>query len=285
MIPRPFAYEVAESVEHAVDLLAGDPDARPLAGGHSLLPLMKLRTLAPTLLVDLGRLDGLAYIRAEGDQVSIGALTTYRHLQTSPVLLAECPVLARASALVADPQVRNRGTIGGAVAYGDPSADVPAVLAGLRADLVVQGRRGVRVERTAEFFRGPQQTSLAPGDVLVEIRVPRLGRDYAWSYLKFAQRAQAWPIVATAVALRRDHGGIADARIGLANMGPVPLRAEAAERVLLERGPAGADEAGAHAADGASPPSDVFGSAEYRSHLARVLVGRAIREALERSEP
>jgi carbon-monoxide dehydrogenase medium subunit len=264
VIPATFEYEVAESVEHAVELL-GREDAKALAGGHSLLPAMRLRVARPALLVDIGRLGGLSYIREDGDAIAIGALTRHHDLATSPVLVDQCGVLADAASQVGDPQVRHRGTIGGSAAHGDPASDLPTVLLALDAEFVVAGSGGERTVAAADFFRGVFTTALGQQDVLTEIRVPRA----TGTYLKFNRRAQDWATVGVAVA--RMNG---DVRVGLTSMGATPLRATAVEEALAS----GADAATAAdlAAEGTSPSSDTNGSAEYRRSLVRVLVRRAL---------
>jgi carbon-monoxide dehydrogenase medium subunit len=270
MIPDRFEYEVAESVDHAVGLL-GAGDAKLLAGGHSLLPAMRLRIARPSLLVDVGRLRELSYVREDGDRIAIGALTRHHDLAGDPLLMERCGIVARTASLIGDPQVRHRGTIGGSVAHGDPAADLPAVLLALEAELAVRGPGGERTVAAADFFTGVFETALGPADVLTEIRVPVLAG--GWSYLKFRRRSQDWATVGVA-AVQADGG----ARVALTNMGPTPLRAAAVEEALA--GGADAAAAAGHAAEGTSPPSDVAGSADYRRHLATVLARRALDEAL-----
>jgi carbon-monoxide dehydrogenase medium subunit len=271
VIPAEFEYEVAESVEHAVELL-GREDAKALAGGHSLLPLMRLRFARPSLLVDLGRVDGLSYVREDGDRLAIGALTRHHDLQRDPLLGEHCPILSYAAGLVGDPQVRHRGTIGGSVAHGDPASDLPSVLLALDAELTARGPDGERTVTAAEFFTGFLETALGPQDVLTEIRVPKQA-GAGWAYLKFNRRAQDWATVGVAAVAA--NGG---AKVALVNMGATPLRAGAVEQALAS----GADAAAAaeQAAEGTSPPSDTNGSAEYREALARVLVRRSLEQAL-----
>lgn len=270
MIPVAFDYEVAESVEHAVALLGEREDAKLLAGGHSLLPLMRLRFARPATLIDIGRVAGLSYVRDAGDRIAIGAMTRYRDLQFDPLLQEHCPIVSTTSGQVGDPQVRHRGTIGGSVAHGDPASDLPTVLLALDADLVVQGPGGERTIAAADFFLGFLETALGPLDVLREIRVPKLGGAGS-AYVKFTRRAQDWATVAVAAVV---NGG---ARVALTNMGATPLRALGVEQALA--GGASARDAAQAAAEGTSPPSDVNGSAEFRQHLARVLTARALEEA------
>jgi aerobic carbon-monoxide dehydrogenase medium subunit len=273
MIPAPFEYEVAESVEHAVELLGAGDDAKLLAGGHSLLPMMKLRFARPELLVDVGRLAELRYVRDDGDRIAIGALTSHHAVAGDATLRAGCGIVAFAAGQIGDPQVRHRGTIGGSVAHGDPASDLPAVLLALDAELVARGPDGERVVAAADFFRSYYETALGPQDVLTEIRVPKLD-GAGWSYVKFARRAQDWATVGVAAVVN------GAARIALTNMGATPLRATAVEQLLA----GGADPAAAAAvaADGTTPPSDVTGSADYRRELVRVLTRRALEEASAR---
>jgi carbon-monoxide dehydrogenase medium subunit len=268
MIPAAFDYELASSVDDAIRLLGQSDDAKLLAGGHSLLPLMKLRFAQPSLLVDIGRLDDLSYVRGDGDAIAIGALTRHHDVATSPLLRQECAILADAAGQVGDPQVRHRGTIGGSVAHGDPASDLPTVLLALDAELVAKGSGGERTIPARDFFTGFLETALGPQEVLTEIRVRKLGGS-ASTYLKFNRRAQDWATVA--VAAVASNGGAA---VGLTNMGPTPLRAAAVEEALAAGGAAAA--AAEKAADGTSPPSDTNASAEFRKHLATVLTRRAL---------
>lgn len=276
MIPAPFSYERASSVEHAVALLGSDPEAKALAGGQSLLPLMRLRFARPTLLVDIGRIPELAYVREEGDEVAIGALTRHHDLATSEALRAACPIVAYAAGDIGDPQVRHVGTIGGSCAHADPASDLPTVLLALDASLVVRGLAGAsRTIPASAFFRGLFETDLAPDELLTEIRVPRTGAR-GWSYLKYHRRAMDWALVGVA-ALASDGQGPA---VALANMSDRPMRATGIEEALA----AGADPVAAaeRAAEGTSPPSDHFASAGYRRELVKVIARRALEEALVR---
>jgi carbon-monoxide dehydrogenase medium subunit len=277
MIPAKFDYQRADSADQAIELLEqyGD-DAKLLAGGHSLLPLMKLRLASPAVLIDIGRLRELSYIRDAGDHVAIGALTRHRDLETSELLRAEVPLLAHAASQVGDPQVRHRGTIGGSISHGDPASDLPAVVLALGGTFVARGSSGAGGERTVpatEFFRGFLECELSPTELLTEIRVPKVGKA-GWSFQKFNRRAQDWAIVGVA-AVRNGQTGVA-----LVNMGSTPIRATAVESAVA--GGASAAEAAAHAADGLDPPSDLNASPEYRRHLATVLVRRALEEAAAR---
>ena len=271
MIPAAFDYVRADSIEQAVALLGEHGDeAKLLAGGHSLLPLMKLRLATPSVLVDVGRLNELAFIRENDDHVSIGALTRHCELERSDLLAAEAPLLRHAAGQVGDPQVRHRGTIGGSVAHGDPASDLPAVLLALRATLVAYGPSGARTIPVDEFFTGFLETALAPDELLTEIRVPKVG-GAGWSFQKFNRRAQDWAIVGVACVRNGSTG------VGLVNMGSRPLRADAVERALAS-GAAAADAA-AVADEGTEPTSDLNASSDFRRHLVRVLVRRALEEA------
>jgi carbon-monoxide dehydrogenase medium subunit len=280
MIPAPFDYEVAESTEHALDLLAGTEGAKAIAGGHSLVPAMKLRLARPTKLVDIGRLGDLAYVRDAGTQIAIGALTRHKAVRDDPLLQEHCPIVSTTAGLIGDPQVRHRGTIGGSLAHGDPASDLPAVMLALGAEMVIQGRTGERVVPAGSFFAGVFQTAVGPDELLTEVRVPKLSGSTGWAYLKFNRRAQDWATVGVAALVHRDNGNLAGASIALTNMGGTPLRATAAEDALASG--AKPAEAAAHMADGADPPSDVAASSEFRAHLARVVGRRAIEEALTR---
>jgi aerobic carbon-monoxide dehydrogenase medium subunit len=270
MIPAAFDYQRATSVDEALDILAEHGDeAKLLAGGHSLLPLMKLRLAVPSVLVDVGRLRDLSYVRDAGDDVAIGALTRHRDLETSELLAAQVPIVAHVAGLVGDPQVRHRGTIGGSLAHGDPASDLPAVVLALGGTLVARGPGGERTIPAGSFFEGFLQTALGPDEVLTEIRVPKATG--GWSYQKFNRRAQDWAIVGAA-AVRNSTTGVA-----LVNMGSTPVRATATEAALASG--ATVADAAAVAAEGTDPPGDVNASPDFRRHLATVLVRRALEEA------
>jgi aerobic carbon-monoxide dehydrogenase medium subunit len=272
LIPASFTYTRAGSVEEALDLAAEHGDeAKFLAGGHSLLPLMKLRLAMPEVLIDLGRVPGLSSIEDRGDHVAIGALTRHRDVETSGLLAREVPLLAHAAGQVGDPQIRHRGTIGGSIAHGDPASDLPAVVLALDATMVARGPAGERQIPAGEFFRSLFETALDQGELLTEIRVPKPAAP-GWSFQKFTKRAIDWAIVGVAVQ---------GSAVALVNMGSVPLRATATERALA--GGASPAEAAALAAEGTSPPADNNASSAYREHLARVLVRRALEESAARS--
>jgi carbon-monoxide dehydrogenase medium subunit len=265
MIPAPFDYAPAESAAHALELLAehGD-DAKLLAGGHSLLPMMKLRLATPAVLIDIGRLDELAGISAEGDELVIGATTRHADLAASELVRAQAPLLAHAAAQVGDPQIRHRGTIGGSLAHADPAADLPMALVALGGSVELQGPGGTRLVSADDFFQGFFETAMEPDELLTAVRVPRRP-GVPWGYQKFVRRSNDWAIVGVAAL---------DGRVALANMGPRPLRATAVEEALA----AGASPADAarHAADGTSPAEDMHADRDYRMHLARVLTRRAL---------
>jgi carbon-monoxide dehydrogenase medium subunit len=272
MIPPAFHYERAESLDAAIELLVEHGDeAKLLAGGHSLIPLMKMRLAAPAVLIDVGRLRELSYIRDGGDHVAIGALTRHRDLEVSPVLAEHAPLLAHAASHVGDPQVRHRGTIGGSLAHADPASDLPAVVLAMGGTLVARGPDGERTIPASAFYRGFLESVLEPTEVLTEIRVPKLA-GAGWSFQKFTRRAQDWAIVGVAAVRSPEHTGV-----GLVNMGTTPLLATAVVDALA--GGASIDEATALASAGTEPPTDGNGSASYRRHLAQVLVRRALEEA------
>ncbi len=269
MIPAAFDYVRAESVGHATELLAADEDATLLAGGQSLIPLMKLRLAVPARLVDIGGLSQLRYLRDDGDELAIGALTRHCALESDPLVRARAGLLAAAAAEVGDPQVRHRGTIGGSVAHGDPASDLPAALLALDARYVLAGPDGTRTVAAADFHRGLLHTAIGPAEVLTEIRVP--AGAWRFAFRKFRSRSIDWAVVGVAAV-----AGPGGSRVALANMAATPVRAHAVEAALAAG--ARAAEAAQYAADGTSPPADAAASAPFRRHLARVLVGRALDE-------
>jgi carbon-monoxide dehydrogenase medium subunit len=279
VIPAQFDYIRAESVDAAVAALAeaGD-DAKVLAGGQSLLPLLRLRLAYPSVLIDVGRVPELRGVREDGDALVIGAMTTHYDVLHDSLIRQHAGLIAEATATVADPAVRHRGTFGGALAHADPAGDLPAVALALDAEMVIAGPGGRRTVPAAEFFVDYLTSALEPDEVLVEVRVPKLAGSWGYRYEKFQRVAQAWAIVGVAAAVRRDNGSIAEARIGLTNMGTKPVRAAATEAALAG---AAAEEsaitaAADHAADEADPSSDLNARADYRQHLARVLTRRAV---------
>jgi carbon-monoxide dehydrogenase medium subunit len=280
VIPARFDYEVAESAEHALSLLGEREDAKLLAGGHSLLPAMKLRLARPSLLVDLGRLRELSYVSEAGDRIAIGALTRHKDVRDAPLLQEHCGIVSYVAGQIGDPQVRHRGTIGGSLAHGDPASDLPSVILALDAELVVRGSGGERTIPASEFFTGVFETAIGPAEMLTEVRVPKLAPSTGWSYQKQARRLQDWATVAVAAVVERSNGSIGKASIGLTNMGATPLRATAAEGAVS--GGASIAEAASRAAEGTDPPSDLSASGEFRRHLAEVLTKRALEEASAR---
>ena len=273
MIPVAFDYQRAASADEALSLLAEHGDeAKLLAGGHSLLPMMKLRLAYPSVLIDIGRIQDLSYVRDAGDHLAIGALTKHREVETNELIRAEAPLLGTVTSHVGDPQVRHRGTIGGSIAHADTASDVPSALLALNGSVVARGPQGERVIPATEFFTGFLESALAPDELLTEIRIPKAGGQSGFSFQKFNRRAQDWAIVG--VAAQQIDGG---AQVALVNMGPIPMRALAVEQALASG--ASAAEAAEQATVGTEPPSDLNASVEYRQHLARVLVRRALTES------
>jgi carbon-monoxide dehydrogenase medium subunit len=282
VIPAAFQYARPTTVDEALQAIAsGGEDVKVLAGGQTLIPVMRLRLAAPETLVDLGRVAEIRGVRDDGDALVIGAMTTHADVIADPLVQQFAPLIVQATETVADRQVRHRGTFGGALAHADPAGDLPAVALALDAEFVLAGPGGRRTVPASEFFVDYLTTAIGEGEILCEVRVPKLSGEWGTCYEKFQRVAQAWSIVAVAAAVRREGGRIAEARIALTNMGSTPLRARAAEQAL-----AGADAsaeaiaaAAEHAADGTSPATDLNGSAEYRQHLARVLTKRAVGKA------
>ena len=272
MIPAPFEYKRASSAEEAISLISQHGDeAKFLAGGHSLIPLMKLRLAQPTVLVDIGHVKDLSYVKDAGNHIAIGALTRHMDVEKSPVLAQHAPLLAHAASHVGDSQVRHRGTIGGSIAHADPASDLPATTLALGATYVVQGPKGKREIAAKDFYKGFLESALAPDEMLVEIKVPKMS-GAGWSFQKFNRRAQDWAIVGVAAWRNNGSSGVA-----LVNMGSTPVLASAVSNAL-GKGASVADAA-AHAADDAEPQADLNASVEYRTHLAKVLVRRALEEA------
>jgi carbon-monoxide dehydrogenase medium subunit len=282
MIPAAFAYARPTTLDEALQAVAsGGEDVKILAGGQSLIPVMRLRLAAPETVVDLTKVAELRGVRDDGDAIVIGAMTTHSDVLSDPLIAEHAPLIAEATETVADRQVRHRGTFGGALAHADPAGDLPAVALALDAQFVIAGPGGRRTVPAAEFFVDYLTTALQEGEVLVEIRVPKLSGTWGMHYEKFNRVAQAWSIVAVAAVVRREGDRIAEARIGLTNMGPTPLRASGVEAAL-----AGAEAtreaiaaAAEHAAEGTSPSSDLNAQADYREHLAQVLTRRAVSTA------
>jgi carbon-monoxide dehydrogenase medium subunit len=272
VIPAAFDYVRAGSAEEAISLIGQHGDeAKFLAGGHSLLPLMKLRLAAPSVLVDIGRVSDLSYIRDAGDHVAIGALTRHMDVETSSLLRQHVPLLAHAASHVGDPQVRHRGTIGGSIAHADPASDLPATTLALGATYVAQGPNGTREIAAADFYQGFLESALAADEMLTEIRVPKMD-GAGWSFQKFNRRAQDWAIVGVAAWRRNGSSGVA-----LVNMGSTPVLASSVSSALSQG--ASISDAAQLAAEEAEPQNDLNASPEYRVHLAKVLVRRALEEA------
>jgi aerobic carbon-monoxide dehydrogenase medium subunit len=281
VIPAAFDYTAPSTVEEAVAALgAAGEDAKILAGGQSLLPVLRMRMADPQVIVDLGRIPDLRGVREEGDSLVVGAMATHYEVQRDSLINQHASLIALATHTVADPQVRHRGTFGGSLAHADPAGDLPAPVLALDAEMVVAGPNGRRVVPAAEFFVDFFTTALQPGELLVEVRLPKFT---GWSahYEKFNRVAQAWSMVGVAAAVRVDGGTIAEARVGLTNMGPTPIRASGVEQALVGRPATAATirEAASHATEGTSPTSDASADAEYRGHLAQVLTGRAVAAA------
>jgi carbon-monoxide dehydrogenase medium subunit len=278
MIPAAFDYKAPTSVNEALQLLAdGGDDAKIIAGGQSLLPVMKLRLAAPELLIDLAKIDSLKGVRDDGDAIVIGAMTPHFEVVDDPLVAEHASLIARCAETVADPQVRHRGTIGGACAHADPAGDLPAPMVALDAEFVIAGPGGQRRVSATDFFQDLFTTALGDDEILVEIRVPKY-TGWGSAYQKFVRVAQQWAIAGVAAAVRTDGGTIAEARVALTNMGPTPIRARAAEQALA--GVAVEPDAVAGAltgiADGAAPPTDINGDPEYRRHLVSILGRRAV---------
>jgi aerobic carbon-monoxide dehydrogenase medium subunit len=278
MIPAAFDYKAPTSLEEALQLLAqGGDDAKIIAGGQSLLPVMKLRLAAPELVIDLAKIDSLKGVRDDGDAIVIGAMTPHFEVVRDPLVAEHASLIARCVETVADPQVRHRGTIGGACAHADPASDVPAPMVALDAELLIAGPGGQRRVAAADFFQDLFTTALSDDEILVEVRVPKY-TGWGSAYEKFVRVSQQWAIVGVAATVRTEGGTIAEARLGLTNMGSTPVRARAAEQALAGVAVESDSVAGALAgiADGTAPPTDLNGDPEYRRHLALILGRRAV---------
>ena len=279
MIPAQFDYVRVGSVDEAVAALAaGGDDAKVLAGGQSLIPLLRLRLSYPDVVVDVGRVEEMRGVRDDGSHIVIGAMTTHHDVIRDPLVKEHAGLIAEATSTVADPAVRHRGTFGGALSHADPAGDLPAVALALDAELVIAGSGGRRTVPASEFFVDYLQTAVEPDEVLVEVRVPK-HTGWGFRYEKFHRVAQSWAIVGVAAAVRRDNGAIGEAKVALTNMGATPVRATAVEQALAGAAPDAIGAAAEQAAEGTSPPSDLNGKADYRQHLARVLTRRAVASA------
>jgi aerobic carbon-monoxide dehydrogenase medium subunit len=277
MIPAAFDYQAPTTLEDALRLLGESDEAKVLAGGQSLIPVMRLRLAAPELVVDIGRIDQLRGVREDGDALVVGAMTPHADVARDPLVREHARVIGEAALTVADPQVRHRGTFGGSLVHADPAGDMPACALALGAEFVVAGRGGTRTVPADDFFQDIFTTAVGEDEVLVEVRVPK-HTGWGGHYEKFTRVAQQWSIVAVAAAVRAEGGTIAEARVGLTNMGSTPLRARGVEEALAGQ-PATAEAvraAAARAAEGTDPPSDTNGDADYRRHLATVLTARAV---------
>jgi carbon-monoxide dehydrogenase medium subunit len=281
VIPANFDYVRAESVEHAIGTLQEHGDeAKLLAGGHSLLPLMKLRFAAPGVVVDLGRVDALKGVCETDDgRLSIGAMTTHQAVIDDPLVRQHCGVLADVTKHVGDAQVRHRGTIGGALAHGDAASDLPAALVALDGSLIAQGPGGRREIGARDFFQDYLTTALSEDEIVTEVRVPKLDGAWSWHYEKFTRVAQAWAIVGSLALVQRSNGTIDDVRVGLTNMATTPVRGTAVEEALRGQGTDAIADVAQHAAEGTNPSEDLNATIEYRQHLARVLTRRALEAA------
>ena len=278
MIPAQFEYVAPTTVEEALSLLSqhGD-DAKIIAGGQSLLPVLRMRLNAPEVVIDLGKIEALKGVRDDGDAIVIGAMTTHHDVQHDPLVKEHALLISRAETEVADPQVRHRGTFGGALAHADPAGDLGAPALALDAEFVVAGQGGPRTIAAADFFVDLFTTAMEENEILTEVRIPKRS-GWGAHYEKFVRVAHQWPIVAVAAAVKVDGGTISEARVGLTNMGSTPLRARAVEEALVGQQATedAVRQAAASAAEGTSPPSDLNGDADYRRHLATVLTRRAV---------
>jgi carbon-monoxide dehydrogenase medium subunit len=281
VIPADFEYVAPTTLAEAITALgqAGE-DAKILAGGQSLIPVLRLRLAFPTTLVDLSRVAELRGVTDEGDALVIGAMTKHSDVIDDPLVQQHAPLLAVATSTVADPAVRHRGTFGGALAHADPAGDLAAVALALDAELVAEGPGGRRTIAAKDFFVDYLETTLSPDEILASVRVPKLAGAWGVRYEKFNRVAQAWAIVGVAAAVRMEGGSVAEARIGLTNMGSTPVRPSGVEAALVGASDKAAVAAAcASVADGLNPPSDLGGQADYRAHLARVLTARAVAHA------
>ncbi len=283
MIPQAFEYVAPATMEEALDLAGGD-GVKLLAGGMSLIPLMKLRLAAPSLVVDLGRIAELRYIREDGDRIRIGAMTTHWEIESSPLLRARCPLLAETAAVIGDVQVRNLGTLGGSIVHADPAADYPAALCALEARVRLRSRAGERTLAIEDFLQDLFTTAIEPGEILTEIEVPAEQDGTAVSYRKMAHPASGFAVVGAAVRLRRSNGKLDWVRAGITGLGPKAFRAVGVEQSLAGEAPDAGRirEAAAGVSEGVEANSDVYASAEYRRRMAAVYTARALAAALER---
>ncbi|KAB7744838.1 xanthine dehydrogenase family protein subunit M [Nostocoides sp. F2B08] len=284
MRPVAFDYVAPTTVEEVVQALSdGGEDATVISGGQSLLPVLRMRMADPSLLVDLRRVDSLREIRDDGDNLVIGARATHRQVSTDPLVRQHAGLIAKTAGSIGDPQIRYRGTIGGSLAHADPAGDMGAAVLALNGSLELTGPRGSRTVAGGDFFVDYFTTAREPGEVVTAVRIPKHD-GWGSHYEKFTVVVQAWAVVAVAAAVRVEGGQVAEARIGLTNMGTTPLRAAAAEQALVGVAAADTDAlraAAATAGEGTNPPDDPSGTPEYRRHLAGVLAGRAVVKAVE----
>ncbi|GII29523.1 FAD binding domain-containing protein [Planotetraspora mira] len=289
MIPASFDYFRPSTLDEALEVFAGaGEEAKVLAGGQSLLPLLRLRLAYPTAMVDVGRVAELRGVADRGDHVHIGATTTHDEVVRSPIVREHCPLVALATATVADPAVRHRGTFGGSLAHADPAGDLPAVALALDMVFVVRSSTGDRTIPAADFFLDYLESALQPGEILTGVRVPKLGPGWGFHYEKFHRTAQAWATVGVAAAVRQTNGTVEEVRVGLTNMGPTPVRAAGVEAAArgVEAGRNGSlRQAAEQAAEGTDPPADLHAQPDYRKHLARVLTHRALVSASAHRSP
>jgi len=288
MIPAPFTYEAPTTIDEAVTLLAANADeAKILAGGHSLIPAMKLRLAQPTMLVDIGRIRNLSYIREEGDQILIGAMTTHYQLESSTLLQEICPLLPQCGSQIGDVQVRNKGTIGGSVAHSDPAGDWPAAIIALGAEMVAVGKNGERTIKADDFFVDLLTTALDGGEILREIRIPKPAGRFSHAYQKVRHPASGFAVVGVALALQMGaNGSCESAAVGITGVASKAYRAGAVEKALQGQplNEQTITEAAARATDGVDANSDLYASADYRRHLAQVHTRRAIQKAAARAK-
>jgi len=286
MIPASFEYQAPKSVDEAVKLLASLGDrGKVVAGGHSYIPIMKLRLAQPEVLVDIGRIGELRYVRQEGDRIAIGALTTHAQVAANATINGSCAVLSETALEIGDQQVRNRGTIGGSLAHADPAADYPATILALDAEIVVQGPKGRRTIKATDFFTGMLATALADDELLVEVRVPTVGKGAGGVYLKLPNKASHYAVVGVAAVARLSGGRVSSLAVGITGAGSTPIRAAGVEKALTGQ-TASADaiaKAAESAAEGLDLLADIHGSADYRAHIARVYTRRAVAEAVRRA--
>ncbi len=283
--PAPFDYYAVKSLDEAIAMLKENEDAKVIAGGQSLLPMMKLRLLTPKILIDIGKIPGLNYIREEGNELAIGALTTHDDIAVSDLVKRKCPLLSEAASKIADQQIRNRGTIGGSISHADPAADYLPTLLVLGAKVVTKGPNGERIIEAKDFFIDVFTTALEEAELVREVRVPIMEEKAGYAFMKFIKRELEFATVNAAIILSLDENDIVkDVRIGLGAVGPKPIRAKKVEEMLLGKKISKEliEEASQYADEGTDPPSDVHASAEYRRHLTKVITKRGLLKALER---